>query len=193
MRHPGEVVSKTDILENVWDAAFDGDPNVVEVYVGYLRRKIDPPFGRHAIETVRGVGYRLSRAAAGRDTRAAGPRTGPARRAPASRPCRRGRPRLVRTIGSPSPVPPAPRARPAPTGRTGRRPGTRAASGIPPGPSSSTSTTAQTRSPTISDHTRVKPPAGPGVPGGVVDEVAHAPGRARAGSPRARGQPRSTR
>src|SRR4051794_37671789 len=54
MRHRGDVVSKTDILESVWDAHYEGDDNVVEVYVGYLRRKIDQPFGRHAIETVRG-------------------------------------------------------------------------------------------------------------------------------------------
>ncbi len=55
----GDVVTKTDILQAVWDPAFDGDPNVVEVYVGYLRRKIDTPFGRTAIRTERGVGYRL--------------------------------------------------------------------------------------------------------------------------------------
>jgi DNA-binding response OmpR family regulator len=60
MRHRGDVVSKTEILEGVWDAHYDGDPNVVEVYVGYLRRKIDLPYGRRAIETVRGVGYRLA-------------------------------------------------------------------------------------------------------------------------------------
>lgn len=54
-----EVVTKTDILDHVWDQAFDGDVNIVEVYVGYLRKKIDTPFGRHSIETVRGVGYRL--------------------------------------------------------------------------------------------------------------------------------------
>ena len=60
MRHRGDVVSKTDILESVWDANYEGDENVVEVYVGYLRRKIDQPFGRHAIETVRGAGYRLA-------------------------------------------------------------------------------------------------------------------------------------
>jgi DNA-binding response OmpR family regulator len=59
MRHRGDVVSKTDILESVWDANYEGDDNVVEVYVGYLRRKIDQPYGRHAIETVRGAGYRL--------------------------------------------------------------------------------------------------------------------------------------
>jgi two-component system OmpR family response regulator len=59
MRRPGEVVSKTEILENVWDAHYEGDDNIVEVYVGYLRRKIDAPFGRRSIDTVRGVGYRL--------------------------------------------------------------------------------------------------------------------------------------
>ncbi|MFJ8721504.1 response regulator transcription factor [Streptomyces sp. NPDC004166] len=60
LRHPDEVVSKTDILEHVWEEDFDGDTNIVEVYVGYLRRKIDAPFGRRTIETVRGAGYRLS-------------------------------------------------------------------------------------------------------------------------------------
>ncbi|MDT5323404.1 MAG: hypothetical protein QOF25_556, partial [Mycobacterium sp.] len=59
MRHRDQVVSKTEIMANVWDTFYDGDPNVVEVYVGYLRRKIDAPFGRRSIETVRGVGYRL--------------------------------------------------------------------------------------------------------------------------------------
>ena len=59
MRHPGEVVTKTQIVEAVWDAAYDGDHNVVEVYIGYLRKKIDQPFGRTSITTVRGVGYRL--------------------------------------------------------------------------------------------------------------------------------------
>jgi DNA-binding response OmpR family regulator len=60
MRHKGDVVTKGEILEGVWDPAFEGDPNVVEVYVRYLRRKIDAPFDRRAIETVRGMGYRLS-------------------------------------------------------------------------------------------------------------------------------------
>ncbi|MDT0463689.1 response regulator transcription factor [Streptomyces gibsoniae] len=59
LRHPDEVVSKTDILDHVWEENFDGDTNVVEVYVGYLRRKIDAPFGRRTIETVRGAGYLL--------------------------------------------------------------------------------------------------------------------------------------
>jgi two-component system OmpR family response regulator len=60
MRHRGDVVSKTAIIENVWDMNFDGDQNIVEVYVRYLRRKIDLPYGRAAIETVRGTGYRLA-------------------------------------------------------------------------------------------------------------------------------------
>ncbi|MFD0887936.1 response regulator transcription factor [Streptosporangium algeriense] len=59
MRHHDEVVSKSEILEHVWDT-FDTDPNVVEVYVGYLRRKIDAPFSRTALQTVRGAGYRLA-------------------------------------------------------------------------------------------------------------------------------------
>jgi DNA-binding response OmpR family regulator len=60
LRRAGEVVPKTEILEHVWDYDFDGDPNIVEVYVGYLRRKIDAPFDRHAVETVRGSGYCLN-------------------------------------------------------------------------------------------------------------------------------------
>jgi DNA-binding response OmpR family regulator len=60
LRHRGDVVSKTEILESVWDANYDGDDNIVEVYVGYLRRKIDQPYGRRTIETVRGMGYRLA-------------------------------------------------------------------------------------------------------------------------------------
>lgn len=59
MRHPGDALPKLDILNNVWDWAFEGDPNIVEVYVGYLRKKIDAPFGRKSLQTVRGVGYRL--------------------------------------------------------------------------------------------------------------------------------------
>src|SRR6478736_6605858 len=58
IRRRGEVVTKTEILQHVWDTHYSGDPNVVEVYVGYLRRKIDAPFDRQGIETVRGVGYR---------------------------------------------------------------------------------------------------------------------------------------
>jgi len=59
LRNKGTVLSKAQILAAVWDAHYDGDDNIVEVYVGYLRRKIDTPFGRQAIETVRGMGYRL--------------------------------------------------------------------------------------------------------------------------------------
>ena len=59
LRHPGEVLSRTRILEHVWDFAFDGDSNVVDVYVRYLREKVDRPFGRDSIETIRGMGYRL--------------------------------------------------------------------------------------------------------------------------------------
>ncbi|MFL6101231.1 MAG: response regulator transcription factor [Actinomycetales bacterium] len=58
-RHVGDVVTKTQILDAVWDPAFEGEPNIIEVYVRYLRRKIDLPFGRNAIQTVRGMGYRL--------------------------------------------------------------------------------------------------------------------------------------
>ncbi len=60
MRHAGQVLSKADILDHVWDIDYDGDDNIVEVYVRYLRRKIDLPFGRQGIETVRGAGYRLA-------------------------------------------------------------------------------------------------------------------------------------
>jgi two-component system, OmpR family, response regulator len=59
LRRTGLVQSKEQILAGVWSHDFDGDPNIVEVYVGRLRRKIDEPFGRHSIETVRGAGYRL--------------------------------------------------------------------------------------------------------------------------------------
>ena len=57
--HADQIVGKADLLEAVWGQAFDGDPNIVEVYVGHLRRKLDEPFGRRSIETVRGMGYRL--------------------------------------------------------------------------------------------------------------------------------------
>lgn len=59
MRRPGEVLTKQEIIDKVWDLNFDGDVNIVEVYVSSLRKKIDAPFGRSGIETVRGVGYRL--------------------------------------------------------------------------------------------------------------------------------------
>jgi DNA-binding response OmpR family regulator len=59
LRRAGEVVSKRAILDHVWDEHFEGDVNIVEVYVGHLRNKLDRPFGRSSIETVRGLGYRL--------------------------------------------------------------------------------------------------------------------------------------
>lgn len=61
-RHAGTAVTKQDILDYVWGDEFDGAPNIVEVYVRYLRRKIDEPFDRSAIRTVRGVGYCLDAA-----------------------------------------------------------------------------------------------------------------------------------
>ena len=60
LRRAGEVVSKSELLAHVWDAHLDVDLNLVEVYVGYLRRKVDAPFGRSSLQTVRGAGYRLS-------------------------------------------------------------------------------------------------------------------------------------
>jgi two-component system OmpR family response regulator len=60
MRHPGDVISKTEILESCWDWAYEGDVNIVEVYIRYLRKKIDIPFDRKHLETVRGAGYRLA-------------------------------------------------------------------------------------------------------------------------------------
>jgi DNA-binding response OmpR family regulator len=59
LRRKGDVVAKREILEHVWDYDFEGDPNIVEVYVRHLRNKLDRPFGRSSIETVRGAGYRL--------------------------------------------------------------------------------------------------------------------------------------
>jgi two-component system, OmpR family, response regulator len=59
MRRPGVVLSRELLLEHAWDIAYDGDSNVVDVYVRYLREKIDRPFGRRSLETVRGLGYRL--------------------------------------------------------------------------------------------------------------------------------------
>jgi DNA-binding response OmpR family regulator len=60
MSRAGDVVTKSDVLAQVWDFDFEGDPNIVEVYVRYLRRKLDEPFGRRSIETIRGAGYRLA-------------------------------------------------------------------------------------------------------------------------------------
>jgi two-component system, OmpR family, response regulator len=59
MRRAGEVLSRTRLIEHVWDFGYDGDSNVVDVYVRYLRDKIDRPFGRASIQTIRGSGYRL--------------------------------------------------------------------------------------------------------------------------------------
>ncbi|WP_032374044.1 response regulator transcription factor [Rhodococcoides fascians] len=64
MRRSGTVVTKSEIVRSVWDVNYDGDENIVEVYIGYLRKKVDQPFGRKSIETIRGVGYRLGVAAA---------------------------------------------------------------------------------------------------------------------------------
>ena len=60
VRRPDTALSKHDIIGGVWADDFDGDPNIVEVYVGRLRRKIDTPFGRSSLETIRGAGYRLT-------------------------------------------------------------------------------------------------------------------------------------
>jgi DNA-binding response OmpR family regulator len=59
LRRKGDVVSKKEILEHVWDYDFDGSMNIVEVYVRHLRDKLDRPFGRDTVQTVRGAGYRL--------------------------------------------------------------------------------------------------------------------------------------
>ena len=59
MRRPGQVLSRLELLEHAWGAGYRGRSNVVDVYVGYLRAKIDQPFGHSSIETVRGAGYRL--------------------------------------------------------------------------------------------------------------------------------------
>ena len=59
MRRPGQVLSRYELLEHAWDYAYENRSNVVDVYVGYLRSKIDRPFDRDSLETVRGAGYRL--------------------------------------------------------------------------------------------------------------------------------------
>jgi len=59
MRRPGETLSRLRLLEGAWDMAYESRSNLVDVYVSYLRRKLDKPFGRHSLETVRGAGYRL--------------------------------------------------------------------------------------------------------------------------------------
>jgi two-component system OmpR family response regulator len=66
LRHRGNVLTKEQILEDVWDIHWNGRPNIIEVYVSYLRKKIDRPFDYGLIETVRGVGYRLSDSGPGR-------------------------------------------------------------------------------------------------------------------------------
>jgi DNA-binding response OmpR family regulator len=68
MRHPGELVTKSELIDHVWDTNFDGPLNVVEVYIGYLRRKVDAPFDVQSIATVRGFGYRLDPVGDGRPT-----------------------------------------------------------------------------------------------------------------------------
>lgn len=60
LRRKGEVLTKADIIEHVWDYDFEGDSNIVEVYIGYLRKKIDQPFGTKTIRTIRGAGYVIS-------------------------------------------------------------------------------------------------------------------------------------
>ena len=60
MRRPDQVLSRSQLLQSAWDIAYEGGSNVVDVYVRYLREKIDRPFGRHSLETVRGQGYRLT-------------------------------------------------------------------------------------------------------------------------------------
>jgi two-component system, OmpR family, response regulator len=62
LRHAGSVLTRSQIIESVWDFAYDAGSNVVDQYVAYLRRKVDLPFGRHDIETIRGMGYRLRQA-----------------------------------------------------------------------------------------------------------------------------------
>jgi two-component system, OmpR family, response regulator len=61
MHRAGQVLSKAEIIDHVWDEDFRGDPNIVEVYIRHLRQRLDEPFGRRAIQTVRYVGYRLDR------------------------------------------------------------------------------------------------------------------------------------
>jgi two-component system, OmpR family, response regulator len=60
MRRPGQVLSRTQLLQHAWDDGYEDRSNVIDVYIRYLREKIDRPFGRVSIETVRGVGYRMA-------------------------------------------------------------------------------------------------------------------------------------
>ena len=59
LRRSGQVVSKNEILDQVWGDDFEGDPNIIEVYIARLRNKLDRPFDRDTLQTVRGAGYRL--------------------------------------------------------------------------------------------------------------------------------------
>jgi two-component system, OmpR family, response regulator len=59
LRHAGQLLTKRDILDGVWDFSFDGDPNIIEVYVAHLRKKVDAPFGKSSLKTIRGAGYRF--------------------------------------------------------------------------------------------------------------------------------------
>jgi two-component system OmpR family response regulator len=59
MRHPGRAMSRQQLLDHAWDSEYEAHSNVVDVYIGYLRDKVDRPYEQHSIETVRGVGYRL--------------------------------------------------------------------------------------------------------------------------------------
>jgi two-component system OmpR family response regulator len=61
MRRAGDVISRYELLEHAWDMDYDNRSNVITVYIRYLREKIDRPFGRHALQTVHGSGYRLRR------------------------------------------------------------------------------------------------------------------------------------
>src|SRR5437588_1004520 len=61
MRHPGEVLTRARLIEHVWDFAYEGGSNIVDVYVKYVRQKIDRPFARRSIQTIRGAGYCLAR------------------------------------------------------------------------------------------------------------------------------------
>jgi two-component system, OmpR family, response regulator len=64
MRHPNQVLNRYQLLEGAWDSGYEHRSNVIDVYVRYLREKMDRPFGTDTIETVRGVGYRLRAQAA---------------------------------------------------------------------------------------------------------------------------------
>ncbi len=59
MRNPGQTLTRVQLLDGAWDMSFESRSNIVDVYMRYLREKVDRPFGRRSIETVRGVGYRL--------------------------------------------------------------------------------------------------------------------------------------